>query len=430
MTSDRLLRGFVLVYLVAFFGYLFLPLVFMVAAGFNDSRFPTMLPWEGFTLKWYQNAFAYSDLNQAMWNSVTIALITMVLLLVLGAHLADLLAQFRIHHVADVRISHHCGVRRDVLQFVGTVGAPQGQGGNAVLYVSHSDPEIFEDEWPGQSTVDPESGVLTKLVVTASGQVVSKADLITGLPRSGENHGPNGMDFGPDGWLYLALGDHGCNVLRPEGDRLVLDGGGVLRCRLDGRDLHVFSTGLRNIYDVALDDELNVFVRDNENDGGDYMIRVCHSFHGADHGYPYLYYERPDEAMRPLADLGRGSSAGGTACLETAFPQEYRDSVLPPGAGARVSIEEASTLGWDRYVGPQGEITVKFNLPVARWTYRIEADANGGCTLTEAWDDRRGGVMKFLGTVASGVSDRETHNTDGMPRTLQRIKETAEGART
>ena len=27
--------------------------------------------------------------------------------------------------------------------------------------------------------------------------------------------------------------------------------------------------GLRNIYDVALDDELNVFVRDNENDGGD-----------------------------------------------------------------------------------------------------------------------------------------------------------------
>ena len=33
----------------------------------------------------------------------------------------------------------------------------------------------------------------------------------------------------------------------------------------------------------------------------------------------------------------------------------YRDSVLPPTIGARVSVEEASTLGWDRYVGPQGE---------------------------------------------------------------------------
>ena len=115
---------------------------------------------------------------------------------------------------------------------------------------------------------------------------------------------------------------------RPEGDRLVLNGGGILRCRPDGRDLHVFATGLRNIYDVALDAELNVFVRDNENDGGDYKIRVCHSFFGADHGYPYLYYERPDEALPPLADLGLGSSAGGVCYLERAFPPEYRGNLF------------------------------------------------------------------------------------------------------
>jgi transketolase len=34
--------------------------------------------------------------------------------------------------------------------------------------------------------------------------------------------------------------------------------------------------------------------------------------------------------------------------------QDYRDSVLPPSITARVSIEEAATLGWDRYVGPEG----------------------------------------------------------------------------
>jgi transketolase len=34
--------------------------------------------------------------------------------------------------------------------------------------------------------------------------------------------------------------------------------------------------------------------------------------------------------------------------------QDYRDSVLPPSITARVSIEEATTLGWDRYVGPEG----------------------------------------------------------------------------
>jgi putative membrane-bound dehydrogenase-like protein len=160
-----------------------------------------------------------------------------------------------------------------------------------------------------------------------------RRDLLTGLGLTPEEnpvrlHCANGVVAGHDGWLYLALGDHGCEVQRPEGDRLVLHGGGILRCRPDGRDLHVFATGLRNIYDVALDEELNVFVRDNENDGGDYMVRVCHSFFGADHGYPYLYYEHPDEALPPLADLGLGSSAGGLAYLETQFPPEYRGNLF------------------------------------------------------------------------------------------------------
>jgi putative membrane-bound dehydrogenase-like protein len=160
-----------------------------------------------------------------------------------------------------------------------------------------------------------------------------RRDLLSGLGLPPEQdpirlHNANGVVVGHDGWLYLALGDHGCDVLRPEGDRLVLHGGGILRCRPDGRDLHVFATGLRNIYDVALDDDLNVFVRDNENDGGTYMIRVYHSFFGADHGYPYHYEERPDEALPPLADLGLGSSAGGLCYRERQFPPEYHGNLF------------------------------------------------------------------------------------------------------
>jgi len=34
--------------------------------------------------------------------------------------------------------------------------------------------------------------------------------------------------------------------------------------------------------------------------------------------------------------------------------QAYRDEVLPPAVKARVSVEEASVLGWDRYVGTTG----------------------------------------------------------------------------
>src|SRR5262245_23202757 len=166
-----------------------------------------------------------------------------------------------------------------------------------------------------------------------TGVADSRVDLLKGLGLTPEEnrtrlHCANGVTFGHDGWLYLSLGDHGCDVKRPEGDRLVLHGGGILRCRPDGRDLHVFATGLRNIYDVALDADLNVFTRDNENDGGTYKIRVCHSFFGADHGYPYLYDTRPDEALPPIADLGLGSSAGGVCYLERLFPGSFRGDLF------------------------------------------------------------------------------------------------------
>ncbi len=37
-------------------------------------------------------------------------------------------------------------------------------------------------------------------------------------------------------------------------------------------------------------------------------------------------------------------------------PVEYRDSVLPPAVKARVAIEQASTFGWERYVGERGKV--------------------------------------------------------------------------
>jgi len=197
-------------------------------------------------------------------------------------------------------------------------------GFNSIQGLAYYDDAVFVMHAP----------MLTSLRDTdGDGVADSRRDLIKGLglpPEENSNrlHCANGVVAGHDDWLYLALGDRGCDVRRPEGDRLLFQQGGILRCRRDGSDLHVFSTGLRNIYDVALDEELNVFVRDNENDGGDYMIRVCHCFFGSDHGYPYHYYERPEELMRPLADLGRGSSAGATSYLETAFPKEYRESLF------------------------------------------------------------------------------------------------------
>jgi transketolase len=37
-------------------------------------------------------------------------------------------------------------------------------------------------------------------------------------------------------------------------------------------------------------------------------------------------------------------------------PQSYKDQVLPPAVGARVAVEQASTFGWARWVGPTGSV--------------------------------------------------------------------------
>ena len=101
------------------------------------------------------------------------------------------------------------------------------------------------------------SPFLTMLKDTNSDGVADeRKDLFNGLGWTPEKapdrlHGANGVVAGRDGWLYLAQGDRGCDGVRPEGDRLVLNGGGILRCRPDGSDLHVFSRGLRNVFSTS-----------------------------------------------------------------------------------------------------------------------------------------------------------------------------------
>jgi transketolase len=62
------------------------------------------------------------------------------------------------------------------------------------------------------------------------------------------------------------------------------------------------------------------------------------------------------QAHEQLVSDGVSSRVVSLPCWELFDRQDdaYKDEVLPPSVTARVSIEEASTLGWDRWVGPEG----------------------------------------------------------------------------
>ena len=63
-------------------------------------------------------------------------------------------------------------------------------------------------------------------------------------------------------------------------------------------------------------------------------------------------------AHETLAAEGVRSRVVSLPCWEIFDRQDqaYRDEVLPPGDAVRVAIEEASTMGWERYVGLDGTI--------------------------------------------------------------------------
>jgi transketolase len=63
------------------------------------------------------------------------------------------------------------------------------------------------------------------------------------------------------------------------------------------------------------------------------------------------------DAAQLLADDGVRTRVVSAPCLDRFAQQDdaYRDSVLPPGCRARVSVEAAATLGWERWVTEDGE---------------------------------------------------------------------------
>ena len=149
------------------------------------------------------------------------------------------------------------------------------------------------------------------------------------VKRRGADHTTNGIRMGIDGWIYIAVGDFGFHrAVAKDGTTLSKRGGGIVRIRPDGTEMEVYAWGLRNIMDVAIDPYMNVFTRDNTNDGGGWDIRLSHILQSANYGYPSLYKNFTTEIMPPLADYGGGSGCGSMFFQDDRWPVGYRRLLL------------------------------------------------------------------------------------------------------
>jgi transketolase len=91
---------------------------------------------------------------------------------------------------------------------------------------------------------------------------------------------------------------------------------------------------------------------------GGYVLADCE-------GEPEVILIGTGSEVRLAVDAYEDLTAEGTRARVVSLPswqlfdqqdEAYRESVLPEAVQARVAVEQGSTLGWDRYVGPQGRI--------------------------------------------------------------------------
>ena len=162
-------------------------------------------------------------------------------------------------------------------------------------------------------------------VAESSKRLIS--DIAFGFKDRPADHTTNGLEMGIDGWIYVAAGDFGfMNAKGTDGRTLQHRAGGVVRFRPDGSGLEIFSTGTRNILATPMSPTLDMFARDNTNDGGGWDIRLHHFTGLSDHGYPRLYMNFEKEHIQPLADYGGGSGCGGVYISEPGFPAEWNNA--------------------------------------------------------------------------------------------------------
>ena len=140
----------------------------------------------------------------------------------------------------------------------------------------------------------------------------------------GTDHATNGIRMGIDGWIYVGVGDFGFyNAVDRSGKKLTMLGGGIVRVRPDGTNMEVYTHGTRNVYDVAIDPFMNIFTRENTNDGGGWNIRFSHSIQSGEYGYPLLFQHFTDEIIPALVDVGGGSGTGALYMDEPNWPEKY-----------------------------------------------------------------------------------------------------------
>lgn len=198
-------------------------------------------------------------------------------------------------------------------------------------------------------------------------------------------HGPHGIELGPDGMIYVTVGNASSSTTAAaksspylntyEGDLvprmedpgghavgIEAPGGTIIRTSLNGDFVETVNGGLRNIYDLVFDQYGELFLHDSDLETNIGMAwyrptRIYHAPQGGDLGWRSGWSKFPNyfpDVVPPVASTGRGSPSGATLYQHFQFPARYHNTIFfadwsegrilaghpePAGAGYKMDVE-------------------------------------------------------------------------------------------
>ena len=307
------------------------------------------------------------------------------------------------------------------LYIEGTAAAP-------VIYVTSSDPRQAAGPSGTDSNLDTNSGMVHKL--TKNGNNWAKQDLVRGLPRSEENHGPNGLVKIGDK-LYVSVGGH-TNMGAPSnnfaelseyalsGAVLVIDlaqiGNGTYDLpTLDGPDdqydpfgghdglnqamlenngpVQIFAPGFRNAYDIVYTEAGRLYVWDNGPNtgwGGEPGANCSNALveNGVKHQDGLHLIEEGYYGGHPNPTRGnKGNKFGGQSPIQGPANEEECEYKTPGQNDGALVTNNPSTNGLDEYTATNFAGAMKGDLVAAAFgkqLFRVELNGNGSAITSKS----------------------------------------------
>ncbi len=236
-----------------------------------------------------------------------------------------------------------------------------------------------------------------------------KTVILTGFGGVDHDHAIHGAMIGPDGMIYMTVGDGGFDITDGSGKRQIAGKGGdnpefdaatVLRVDLDGSRLEVLAEGMRNPYEPTVDSFGNVYGSDNDDDGNE-QVQINYVVEGGHYGYwprrqgdrhlDEVHWNKDRAGVMPnMIRTGFGSPTGILFYEGENLPERLRNTLIHADAGPGVIRSYRPVANG---AGFKGEMEVILSAPTDKWFRPSDVCAapDGSIFISDWYDPGVGG---------------------------------------